>query len=118
MHWVERIQWVNLCHAILRGKESEREEVVRSMIRDYPHVSAYNLMAMDFPSALKVAKGFFQNIPYKIQNRSLRMFLECKLNYLSAGVVQGLSFLLKISACLLIVLDVFTSSMFWDALVF
>ena len=107
LHWTERIEWVYLCHTILRGKASEREEVVKAMVRDYPHLSTYNLLEMDFPSALKMTKCFFQNIPRKIQNQSFATFLETKLNYLSAGVVQGLSFLLKISAFLLIVFGCF-----------
>lgn len=95
LQWTERIDWVELCHLLLRGKTDDHAEHVASVLQYYPHLSHLQLPSLEFPAALKMTKGLFQNIPRKIFNKTLYNFLECRLNYLSVGVVAGLSSLLS-----------------------
>ena len=88
--WVERIEWVNLCHITLRGDAEKQVEQAMLMAGQFEHLEFERLERISFPEAVRHTKGFFLNTPKKLFRPSLVQFLEGRLNYLTPGVVLGL----------------------------
>lgn len=89
--WAERISWVELMHCALRDDQDAQKKMATWMCDHFPMLKQSELAFMSFPDVLKRNKDYFNHIPRKLMSPSLVAFLEKMLNYLSAGVVLGVS---------------------------
>lgn len=91
MVWGERVALVELLHCTVRYDAKGQEEIAEWLCANFPHLEHLNLHSISYLVALKTAKAHFQNIPRKLMRPSLVKFMAKYLDYLSPGVVLGVS---------------------------
>lgn len=95
--WVERAYWIDLVHAALRGDRQQQSELAEEMALKCIHLNKDELEHISYTDALRRCKAVYMNVPRKNMSPSLLRYLELKLNYLTPGVVLGVSYLVMTS---------------------
>ena len=91
--WCDRIAWVELVHITLRGDQASQSQHAAWMSQCFENYSQSELASMSYPSALRICKEYFAHLPRKLMKPSLSAYLNRMLNYLTEGVVLGVSLL-------------------------
>ena len=87
--WAKRISFVDLTHAIMRGKSQQTEHAL-AMAEIFPELSASHLQHITFSAAVGEVRKQFIHVPTAKQNTGLRKFIDRCVRVLTPTMVLGI----------------------------